>query len=61
MRGKKKLSDYFNDQKVSIPEKENTWLLCSGDDIIWVVNHRTDNRFCVANTTKEIVQIELKS
>lgn len=59
MRGRKKLSDYFSDQKVSIPEKENTWLLCSGDDIIWVVNHRTDNRFCITNSTKEVLQVEL--
>ena len=61
MRGKKKVSDYFSDQKVSIPEKESTWILCSGDDIIWILNHRTDNRFCVTNTTEEVVQIEVKS
>lgn len=61
MRGKKKISDYFSDQKISIPEKENTWLLCAGEDIIWIVNHRTDNRFCITNGTKEIVQIELLS
>ena len=59
MRGKKKLSDYFNDQKISVPEKENTWLLCSDKDIIWVVNHRTDNRYCITNTTKEVLQVEL--
>jgi tRNA(Ile)-lysidine synthase len=60
MRGKKKLSDYFSDQKVSVPEKENTWILCSGDAIVWVVNHRTDNRFRVTNNTKEVIQIEVK-
>jgi tRNA(Ile)-lysidine synthase len=60
MRGKKKISDYFSDQKISIPEKENTWLLCSGEDVIWIVNHRTDSRFCITNSTKEIVQIEVK-
>lgn len=59
MRGKKKISDYFSDQKMSIPEKENTWILCSAEDIIWVVNHRTDNRFCITKNTREILQIEL--
>lgn len=59
MRGKKKLSDYFNDQKLSIPEKENIWLLCSGNDIIWVINHRTDAKHCLTKTTKEIIQISL--
>jgi tRNA(Ile)-lysidine synthase len=59
MRGKKKISDYFNDQKISIPEKENTWLLCSGNEIIWIVNHRTDNLHTITKTTKEVVQFEL--
>jgi tRNA(Ile)-lysidine synthase len=60
MRGKKKISDYFSDQKFTTPEKDNTWLLLSGNDIIWVVNHRTDNRYAITNSTKEVVQFELK-
>ncbi len=35
MAGKqKKVSDYFIDNKFSLPEKENAWLLCSGDNIV---------------------------
>ncbi len=59
MKGKKKLSDYFINQKLSLFDKENVWILCSGEDIIWVVNHRTDNRFCITKSTKEVVQVEL--
>ncbi|MFV0541233.1 MAG: tRNA lysidine(34) synthetase TilS [Aestuariibaculum sp.] len=61
MKGKKKkLSKYFKDEKLSLLEKENTWLLCSGNDIVWVINRRADNRFKVTETTRTILKIELQ-
>ncbi|MCF6295245.1 MAG: tRNA lysidine(34) synthetase TilS [Flavobacteriaceae bacterium] len=60
MQGKKKLSKFFKDEKLSLIDKENVWLLCSGDDIVWVINRRPDNRFKVTENTKEILKIELK-
>ena len=60
MSGKKKVSKYFKDERLSLLDKENTWLLCSGDRIIWVVNRRADNRFRVTENTKHILKIELK-
>ncbi|GAA4811528.1 tRNA lysidine(34) synthetase TilS [Litoribaculum gwangyangense] len=61
MSGKKKLSKYFKDEKMSLLDKENTWLLCSSDDIVWVINKRSDNRFRVTDSTKHILKIELKA
>ena len=61
MSGKKKVSKYFKDERLSLLDKENTWLLCSGDHIIWVVNRRADNRFRVTENTKRILKIELKA
>ncbi|MEL4308387.1 tRNA lysidine(34) synthetase TilS [Joostella sp. CR20] len=59
MRGKKKLSKFFKDEKYSLIEKESQWLLCNGnDEIIWVVGKRADNRFRVVETTSEIIKIE---
>ncbi|MGK0414458.1 MAG: tRNA(Ile)-lysidine synthase [Polaribacter sp.] len=53
MEGKKKLSKFFKDEKFSLIEKENTWLLCSAEDkLIWVINHRQDRRFINENNLK---------
>ena len=57
MNGRKKLSDYFSDNKFSIPEKEKTWILCSGEDIIWILGKRTDNRYCINNNSKYALKI----
>lgn len=54
MKGAKKLSDYFVDRKYSRFDKDNAWLLCSGDDIVWIVNDRIDDRYKISNTTKTV-------
>ncbi len=61
MQGKKKLSKYFKDEKFSIIDKENTWVLCSNNQIVWVVGHRMDSRFKISSKTKHIVQLTLIS
>jgi len=60
MVGKKKVSKYFKDEKFSLLDKENAWLLCSDDAIIWVMNNRADNRFRVTDNTENILKIEIK-
>lgn len=58
MQGKKKLSKYFKDEKFSLLEKENQWLLCDNDnEIIWIVGHRADDRFKITERTTEILKI----
>jgi tRNA(Ile)-lysidine synthase len=59
MTGKKKLSKYFKDEKFSLLDKENAWLLCSDDAIVWVINNRADNRFRVTESTKHVLKIEI--
>lgn len=57
MQGSKKLSKYFKDEKLSVIDKENILLLCSDNNIVWVINYRLDNRFKVSNTTNSILRI----
>jgi len=45
MKGKKKLSKFFKDKKMSIFAKQNQWVLLKGDDILWIIGQRADNRF----------------
>ena len=59
MNRKKKLSDFFIDEKIPLPEKERIWLLCSNQKIVWIIGHRIDHRFRVTNQTREILQITL--
>jgi tRNA(Ile)-lysidine synthase len=61
MKGKsKKVSKLFKDEKLSLIEKENTWLLCSNDQIVWVVGIRQDERFKIENPSNKILKIELQ-
>ena len=60
MKGKKKLSKYFKDEKLSLIDKENTWLLCSEEAILWVIGKRADDRFKVTENTKQILKFEIK-
>lgn len=59
MKSMKKLSDFFIDIKLSIPEKENTWLLTSGREIIWIIGIRIDDRFRIGPDTKRMLKITL--
>lgn len=59
MKGKKKLSKYFKDEKLSLPEKEDVLLLCSKDKIVWVIGRRADDRFKVSKKTKHILNIRI--
>ena len=57
MSGKKKMSKYLKDEKLSKIAKENQWLLCSYDTIVWVIGRRADDRFKVQQDTKDIIKI----
>ena len=61
MQGKsKKVSKFFKDEKLSLIEKEATWLLYSGNEIVWIVGIRQDERFGITNSSKNILKIQLE-
>jgi len=59
MTGFKKVSDFFIDEKIPVNEKEKIWLLCSGEKIVWIMNHRIDNRFKFTASTNMVLKIEI--
>jgi len=57
MKGKKKVSKFFKDEKMDLVSKEKQWLLCSDNKIVWVVGKRADERFRVDDSTRKILKI----
>jgi len=60
MKGRKKLSDFFIDNKYSLVEKENIHVLVAGDQVIWVIGKRMDERYKVTENTSRILQLSLQ-
>jgi tRNA(Ile)-lysidine synthase len=59
MNGKKKISDFLIDKKISLNRKKCIFLLTSQDATIWIINHRSDNRFKLTPTTKKVLKVEI--
>ncbi|MBQ6613019.1 MAG: tRNA lysidine(34) synthetase TilS [Alistipes sp.] len=57
MSGRKKISDYLIDKKVSMAQKSRQFVLLSGDDIVWVVGRRLDDRFAITKRTERVLKI----
>jgi tRNA(Ile)-lysidine synthase len=60
MKGVKKISKFYKDEKYSLIDKEEQWLLCSNNQIVWVIGRRADNRFRVSDNTKQILKISVQ-
>ena len=56
----KKVSKLFKDEKLSLIEKENVWLLCSESQVVWIVGIRQDERFKIDSKTKKILKIAIE-
>lgn len=57
MKNFKKLSDFFSDNKFSLVDKEEAWIITSQDNIVWIINNRLDNRYKVTGLTKNVFKI----
>jgi tRNA(Ile)-lysidine synthase len=54
MRSFKKVSDFFVDIKLNVFSKEKVFLLCSGEDIVWIIGYRIDDRYKITSKTKKM-------
>lgn len=59
MKGRKKISDFLIDKKISMNLKKNIFLLTSEDKICWVVGHRVDDRFRITTNTQRVLKVEI--
>jgi len=57
----KKIQDFFVDEKVPRRKRNRVPLLCSGEDIFWVVGLRTDQRFLVGAETRKVLVVTVRS
>ena len=56
MKGRKLVSDYLTDCKVSTAERKRQLVVTCGQDIIWLLARRPDNRFRVTDkTSKQLI------
>lgn len=59
MKGRKLVSDYLTDRKLNRFEKAETFVATCGEDIIWLIGHRSDNRYRVSENTKHILKLSV--
>ncbi len=57
----KKLSDFFVDNKISVPEKQQIWIMASGKKIVWIMGHRIDHRFRITDKTTRVLLLRLQA
>jgi len=55
MKKMKKISDFLIDLKIPVTVKEKVLLLLSGDEVMWVMGYRIDERFRVRSQSEKIL------
>lgn len=59
MKNKKKVSDFLTDQKIAASKKKECLVLMNGDNIVWLVGYRIDDRFKITDQTKRIYKLRI--
>lgn len=59
MKGRKKVSDFLIDEKVSLMDKENTFVLLSDNELVWLIGYRINNQYKITENTRKVLRLEL--
>lgn len=57
MQGHKKVSDMLIDCKVSMAEKQRQFVVCNGDEIVWLMGRRSDDRYKITAETESVIRL----
>jgi tRNA(Ile)-lysidine synthase len=57
MKHKKKVSDFMIDEKIPVNLKKQKITIFSGEDLVWIVGHRIDDRYKITKQTRKIFRI----
>lgn len=58
MVGSLKISKFIRNLKLEPFERQNVWVLVdASEQLVWVINHRQDQRFLATNNTKKIIKL----
>lgn len=55
--GMMKVSDFYINRKLSLIQKEQAWIILSGEKVVWMVDRRIDDRFKVTQNTRNMLTI----
>lgn len=58
MQGRKKLQDFFVDEKYSRTERNRVPILCLGPEVLWIVGGRISENYKVEDRTDRIILLE---
>jgi len=57
MKSSKKVNHFLRDEKVPTSIKQQTWVLCSNEIVVWVINHRINEKYKITENTKKCLKI----
>ena len=55
--GRKKIKDYFIDEKIPRRDRNNVLLVADGSHVLWVVGHRISEAVKVTPDTKKVIKV----
>lgn len=61
MNGRKKLQDFFVDEKIDKTERNRRPVVCLGSEVIWIVGSRISQNYKVEESTARIIVLEYSS